>query len=117
MSALEWITTGILVLAMFGIGGLKLSGNKDGIEQAERLGYDKILIPLGITEVSAGAGVLIGAIVADLEWLGTAAAVGVVLMMIGAAGLHIRARDRFEIIPAIVVGTAAVLYIIAINAN
>ena len=29
----------------------------------------------------------------------------------------VRARDRFEIIPSIVVGAAAVLYIIAINAN
>ena len=117
MSALEWITTALLVLAMGGIGGMKLVGNKDGIEQAVRLGYDKIRIPIGIAEVAAAVGVLIGAAVTDLEWLGIAAAVGVIVMMIGAAGFHIRARDRFEIIPSIVVAVAAVLYIIAINAS
>lgn len=117
MTALEWITTGILVLAMGGIGGMKLVGNKDGIEQAVRLGYDKIRIPIGIAEVAAAVGVLIGASVADLEWLGISAAAAIIVMMIGAAGFHIRARDRFEIIPSIVVGATAVLYIIAINAN
>ncbi|MGI9613856.1 MAG: DoxX family protein [Acidimicrobiales bacterium] len=116
MSALEWITTGILVLAMGGIGGMKLVGNETGIEQAERLGYDNIRIPIGIAEVLAAIGVLIGAAVTDLEWLGTAAAVGIIVMMIGAAGYHIRAGDRFEIIPSIVVAVAAALYIVAINA-
>lgn len=117
MSALEWITTAILVIAMAGIGGMKLVGNKDGIEQAVRLGYDKIRIPIGIAEVAAAIGVLAGAAITDLEWLGITAAGGVILMMIGAAALHIRARDRFEIIPAVVVGVAAVLYIVALNAN
>lgn len=117
MSALEWITTAILVLAMGGIGGMKLVGNEVGIEQAVRLGYDKIRIPIGIAEVASAIGVVIGAAITDLEWLGIAAAVGIIAMMIGAAGVHIRARDRFELIPSIVVTTAAVLYIIAINAS
>ena len=117
MSVLEWITTAILVLAMGGIGGMKLVGNKDGIEQAVRLGYDKIRIPIGIAEVLAAAGVLIGAAITDLEWLGAIAAVGIILMMIGAAGFHVRARDRFEILPSIVVAAVAVLYLIAISAS
>lgn len=115
MEALKWITTGLLVLAMGGIGGMKLVGNKEGIEQAVRLGYDKIRIPIGIAEVLAAGGVLLGAAVTDLEWLGTLAAVGVILMMIGAIGFHLRAGDRFENIPAIVVSTAAILYLVAIN--
>lgn len=117
MSALEWITTALLVLAMGGIGGMKLVGNETGIEQAVRLGYNNIRIPIGIAEVLAGAGVLIGAAVTDLEWLGAAAAIGIILMMIGAVGYHVRAGDRFENIPAIVVATAAALYLVAINAN
>ena len=117
MEILEWITTALLVLFMGGIGMMKLVGNKDGIEQAERLGYDKIRIPIGIAEVSAAVAVVLGAAVTDLEWLGFAAAVGIILMMIGAAGLHIRARDRFEIIPSIIVTTSAVLYMVAINAS
>ena len=90
---------------------------RGGIEQAERLGYDKIRIPIGIAEVLAAAGVVIGAAVTDLEWLGASAAAGIIVMMIGALGLHLRARDRFENIPAIVVATAAVLYLVAINAS
>ena len=115
MAALEWITTAVLVLAMGGIGGMKLVGNETGIEQAVRLGYDKIRIPIGIAEVLAAVGVVIGAAVTDLEWLGAAAAVGIIAMMIGAVGYHLRAGDRLENIPAIVVTLAAVLYLIAIG--
>ena len=117
MSALEWITTALLVLAMGGIGGMKLVGDKTGIEQAIRLGYNNIRIPIGIAEVLAAIGVLIGAAVTDLEWLGAAAAIGIIVMMIGAAGYHIRARDRFETLPSIVVIVVAVLYLVALNAN
>lgn len=95
----------------------ELVGNKDGIEQAVRLGYDKIRIPIGIAEVLAAAGVLIGAAITDLEWLGAAAAIGIIAMMIGAAGFHIRARDRFETLPSIVVIVVAALYLTAINAS
>ncbi|MEM8923073.1 MAG: DoxX family protein [Actinomycetota bacterium] len=117
MAVLEWITTALLVLAMGGIGGMKLVGNEEGIKQAVRLGYNRIRIPIGIAEVLAAVGVLAGAAVTDLEWLGAAAAVGVILMMIGAVGFHLRAGDRFENIPAVVVTVAAVLYLIALNGN
>ncbi|MEM7271973.1 MAG: DoxX family protein [Actinomycetota bacterium] len=117
MAVLEWITTALLVLAMGGIGGMKLVGNKDGIEQAVRLGYDRIRIPIGIAEVMAAVGVVLGAAITDLEWLGAAAAIGIIVMMIGAIGFHLRAGDRFENIPAIVVTIAAALYLVAINAS
>ncbi|MEL6982691.1 MAG: DoxX family protein [Actinomycetota bacterium] len=117
MSVLEWITTALLVLAMGGIGGMKLVGNETGIEQAIRLGYNNIRIPIGIAEVAAAVGVVLGAAITDLEWLGAASAVGIILMMIGAVGYHLRAGDRFENIPAVVVSVAAVLYLIAINAS
>ncbi len=116
MTALLWITTALLVLAMGGIGGMKLTGNETGIEQAVRLGYNNIRIPIGIAEVLAAAGVLIGAAVSDLNWLGMLAAAGIVLMMIGAAGYHIRAGDRLENLPSIIVIVVAGLYLLAITA-
>jgi uncharacterized membrane protein len=61
--------------------------------------------------------VFLGAAIADLEWLGAAAAVGIIIMMIGAAGYHVRARDRFETLPSIVVIVVAALYLTAINAS
>ncbi len=117
MPVLEWITAALLVLAMAGIGGMKLVGNDEGIKQAIRLGYEHIRIPIGIAEVLAAGGVLIGAAVTDLQWLGSAAAIGIILMMIGAIGFHLRAGDRLENIPAVVVSVAAVLYLIALNGS
>jgi hypothetical protein len=38
-------------------------------------------------------------------------------MMIGAAGYHVRARDRFEIVLSVVVIVLAVLYLVAISAS
>ncbi|MEM7341110.1 MAG: DoxX family protein [Actinomycetota bacterium] len=117
MTVLLWITVALLVLAMGGIGGMKLVGSKTGIEQAQRLGYDNIRIPIGIAEVLAAVAIVLGAAVTDLELLGIAAAVGVIVMMIGALGYHLRAGDRFENIPAIVVIVAAALYMVALNAS
>jgi hypothetical protein len=117
MEILEWITTIVLVFAMGGIGAMKLTGNEEGIKQAVRLGYDNIRIPIGVAEVLAAVGVLIGAAVSDLEWLGAAAGFGVIAMMIGAAGYHVRARDKFETLPSVIVAAAAVLYLLAINAS
>lgn len=117
MEVLEWITAVVLILAMGGIGGMKLTGNEEGIRQAVRLGYDHIRIPIGVAEVLAAVAVLIGAAVSDLEWLGAAAGIGIILMMFGAAAFHIRARDTFETLPSIVVAVAAVLYLVALSAN
>lgn len=117
MAAMQWISLGILVLAMGGIGGMKLTGNKDGIEQAERLGYDKIRIPIGIAEVLAAIAVVLGVVVESLEWLGMAAGYGIIAMMIGAFGLHMRARDKGPAIPSVVVGVAAIVYLVALNGS
>lgn len=117
MEVLEWITAGLLVFILGGIGMMKLTNNETGIEQAQRLGYDHIRIPIGIAEVAAVIGVVIGAAVTDLEWIGMLAGVVIVGMMIGAAGFHIRAKDRFETIPSIVVAALAILYMVALNAS
>ena len=117
MDVLEWITAIVLVAAMGGIGGMKLTGNEEGVKQAVRLGYDNIRIPIGVAEVLAAVAVLIGAVVTDLEWLGVAAGVGIIAMMLGAMGYHVRARDTFEIVPSVVVTVAAALFLVALNAN
>lgn len=115
MAILEWTTAVLLVLVVGGIGAMKLVGAEVGIEQAVRLGYDKIRIPIGIAEVLAVAGVLVGAAFSDYEWLGLAAAAGIIVMMLGAMRYHVRAGDKFEILPSIVVTILAVLYAVAIR--
>ena len=115
MTALLWISTAVLVLTMGGIGGMKLARLDDAIEQAQRLGYDRIMIPIGIAEVATAVGVVLGAAVSDLDWLGGLSAAGIIVMMIGALGFHLRAGDKFENIPALIVTTASVLYLIALT--
>lgn len=117
MGVLIWIATAVLVLVVGGIGTMKLINHEVAIEQAVRLGYENIRIPIGIAEVLVAGGVLIGAAVTSFQWLGAVAAVGTIVMMIGAATYHLRAGDRFELIPSVVVTIVSVLYLVAIGAS
>ena len=115
MTALMWISAGLLVLAMGGIGGMKLVGNEVAIEQAERLGYARLRIPIGIAEVLAAIATALAVFVGSLEWLGILAAAGVITLMVGALWFHLRVGDRLTMIPAIVVILAAVGFIVALT--
>lgn len=115
MTALMWVSGILLVLGMGGLGGMKLVGNKDGIEQAERLGYDHLRIPIGIVEVLAAIAIILAIFVSSLEWLGILAAAGVIALMIGALVFHLRAGDRFENIPAIVAILASIGFIVSLT--
>ncbi len=63
-------------------------------------------------------GVFIG-ILSDessFEWVGFLAAIGLIVLMVGAVVYHIRGGDKpKDYAPAIVMGALAVLYIIAIG--
>jgi hypothetical protein len=68
----------------------KISPGKDSLALRDRLGVSaRVWTAVALPEALAAAGLLIG-----LWWsaLGVAAAVGVVLLMAGAIGLHLRAR-------------------------
>lgn len=118
MVVVEWITA-VLLLVGIGMSGLmKVTANKMAVENAERLGFTNLMRPLGGAEVLGAIGVLIGAISADLEWLGVLAAVGIIATMVGAVIYHRRAGDEpKEMAPAAVLLVVAVIYIIALFAN
>lgn len=117
MEVLEWVTAVLLVVGIGGIGAMKLTGQAMAVEAAERLGYESLRIPIGIAEVLAAAGVIVGAASSDLEGLGVLAAAGIIAMMFGALVYHRRAGDKWEMAPSAVLIVVAALYIVALFGN
>lgn len=118
MTVLEWITAIILAVGFVMSGAMKLSGQKMALEMAEKLGVGNLRMLIGGAEVLGGIGVIIGAAVSDLEWLGVLAAIGLIALMIGAVVYHQRAGDKpKDMMPAGVMLVLAVVYIIALFAN
>ncbi len=112
-----WILTVILAVllgvgfVMFGVG--KLASVKMMAEAQQHLGLPSGMFKMiGALEVLGGAGVLIG-LHADLPVIGVLAGVGLVGMTIGAAFYHQKAGDAMkEWLPAVVMGSMAIFYII-----
>ena len=115
MELLVWITTILLVLGVGGVAVLKLSNNEEAVEQANRLGYEHIRRSTGFAELLGVAGVVIGAVSNDLEWLGILAAIGIAAMMLGAIVHHRRAGDTWPTLPSILTLILSVLYIIGLT--
>ena len=118
MEVLEWITAIILIVGLGMAGATKLMGHQMATEMAQKLGYTDRMRLIGGAEVLGAIGVLIGAISADIEWLGVLAAIGIIALLIGALIYHRRANDPpQQMIPAAVLIVVAVLYIIALFGN
>ena len=112
MGLLVWVTTVLLVGGVGGVAVYKLSGNDEVVEQAVRLGYEPIRKLTSIAELFGIAGVVIGAVSDDFEWLGILAAVGIAGMMVGAIIYPRRAGDTWPTMPSIVMLVCSVLYIV-----
>ncbi len=98
--------TAILSVVLLAVAIPKLSGQKQMHDRLVHLGVSDRTIPLlGVLELSAVVGFLIGLVWAPL---GIAAAVGLMAQMVGATVLHARAKDGMnEIGTPIAFGVAA----------
>lgn len=87
----EIVLSVVLALVFAGAGGAKLAGQPAMRESAAHLGvpWDRYRL-IGVPEVAAAVGLLVGLAV---EPLAVAAAVGLVLLMAGAVTFHLRAGD------------------------
>jgi hypothetical protein len=89
----------LVAAAVLGSGAAKLAGAQQSIAIRDRLGVTPGLWRgIGILEVGAAAGLAAGFAV---PVVGIAAAVGLVLLMIGAIGTHARSHDLSNAIPAV----------------
>jgi len=105
-------TAAVLALAFVSTGAAKVAAHPQMVRRAHDVGFDaQSYRVIGLLELAAAAGVLTGLVWAPL---GIAASVGLVLLMLGATGAHLRARGRLvELVPAVVLGAVAIVYIVA----
>ncbi|WP_086859681.1 DoxX family protein, partial [Streptomyces milbemycinicus] len=101
----------LLALAFLAAGAQKATGQAKALEQADHLHVPHTLYRLvGVLEVLGVVGVVIGLWV---SWLGVAAAAGLTLMMVGAVGAHVRAKDPGKAMaPALVLALLAVAEVV-----
>lgn len=107
MSLAASILSVVIAVLFTALGFAKVAALEPMRERAAHAGFG---VPayrrLGVLEVTGAAGLLIGLAVPQV---GLAAALGLVLLLVGALVVHVRAGDGLaEMMPAIVVGTATV---------
>ena len=104
------VLTALLAVAFTYTSVIKLVGIPDMRASAEHLGFSyPTYRKIGALETAAVIGLLVGLFVPAI---GVAAAAGLVLLMTGAAIIHLRADDgRVSAVPA-TLGVLAVIYLI-----
>ncbi len=95
MFATTVVLSAVLSLVLLPLGVFKLINHPKAIETAQHLGLSPTLSrAIGVLEISGGAGLLIG-----LAWapLGVAAAIGLILLLLGAVASHFRVHDPLKV--------------------
>lgn len=114
MNVAAWILGAILIAVFAFAGGTKVL---DLDRQRERFGYSASQYRLiGLSEVAAAAGVLIGLIWRQVEWLAVAAGIGICALMVGALLTHARVEDDVkETAPAGVIFVLSIVFMILVS--
>jgi hypothetical protein len=100
-----WIASGLLALANLGAGFLKLSRSKEALASSQRwtVGFSAPVIKLiGAAEVLAAIGLIVPPLTGILPVLAPLAAVGLVILQLGAIVTHLRIGERM-IVPNVVI--------------
>ncbi|KPI20497.1 hypothetical protein OK074_1326 [Actinobacteria bacterium OK074] len=97
MNVAYWIVAGLLALFHLYSGGLKLVRGRERLRPMMAW-VDSTPMPavraIGAVEVLGAAGLLLPPLTGVAPWLAPAAAVGFVVLQIGATGVHLRLGDR-----------------------
>jgi predicted permease len=110
MSTAYWIVAGITAFAFFGSGMMKLISSREKLLANKNMGWAADFTSpqiklIGLAEVLGATGLILPHALSIAEGLAKAAALGLFLIMAGAANTH---RKRKEpIIPAVVLGVLA----------
>ena len=114
MNVAAWIIGALLIAVFSFAGGTKVL---DLDRQRERFGYTATQFRLvGASEVAAAAGLLIGLIWRQMEWLAVVAGIGICALMIGALMAHARVEDEAkDTAPAGIIFVLTVVFMILIS--
>ncbi len=112
MNIVLWIVAILLALAFLAAGTIKLTRPKEQLEG--QMGWVEDFDPwnikvIAILEILAGIGLILPALTGILPWLTPLAAVGLVLVMLGAILTHARRQEYPMIIGNVVLLALAVI--------
>jgi uncharacterized membrane protein len=112
MNVLLWVVAGFLAFAFLLTGLLKLTRTREqlvgtGLGWAEDFSAPTVKL-IGTLEVLAAIGLVLPAVTGIAVWLVPAAAIGLVLVMLGAIAVHARRKE-----PTLVVINAVLAFLAA----
>jgi uncharacterized membrane protein YphA (DoxX/SURF4 family) len=98
MNTALWIVAGVLAFAFFGSGAMKLAQSKEKIVASSTGGWAADWSPgaikmIGVAEILGALGLILPAVTHIAPILVPLAAVGLILVMIGAAVVHSRRHE------------------------
>ncbi|MFE9446427.1 DoxX family protein [Streptomyces sp. NPDC006602] len=111
MKVAYWIVAGILALFYLYGGGIKVIQTREQL-QPMMAWVDRTPMPavrtIGVLEVLGAIGLILPPLAGIAPWLAPAAAIGFVLLQIGATTVHLRREDRHIALNIALVLAAAV---------
>jgi uncharacterized membrane protein YphA (DoxX/SURF4 family) len=115
MDTVLWIAQILLALIFLLVGGAKLLLPKPTGNIPKPMAYTEDFTQtqlriIGLLEVLGALGIILPAATGILPWLTPLAAVGLTLVMVGAALTHVRRKE--PIIPNVVLGAIAVFVVV-----
>jgi uncharacterized membrane protein len=107
-----WIIAGVLAFAFFGSGVMKLAQSKEKIVASSTGGWAADWSPgaikmIGVAEILGALGLILPAVTHIAPILVPLAAVGLILVMIGAAVVHSRRREIPNVAICVVIALLA----------
>ncbi|MGY4644232.1 DoxX family protein [Cellulomonas sp. URHB0016] len=111
MNVLLWIVAGFLAVAFLLTGLLKLTRTREqlaeaGLGWAQDFGAGTVKL-IGVLEVLAALGLILPAVTGIAEVLVPIAAIGLVLVMVGAISVHVRRREPTPVVINVVLAFLA----------
>ncbi len=100
MNVVIWIIQAVLALVFIVTGGLKLTQPKEKLAARMKWTEDSprfMVKAVGAVEILGGIGLILPSLTGILPWLTPLAALGLVLVMIGASMTHIRRKEYSNI--------------------
>ncbi|MFI6366743.1 DoxX family protein [Nocardia sp. NPDC050630] len=97
MNIAFWITAGLLALFYLYAGALKITRSRDRLRPTMTW-VDRLPLPairaIGALEILGALGLILPPLTGHAPWLAVAAAIGFVLLQLGAIPVHLTGKDR-----------------------
>ncbi|HYF24522.1 MAG TPA: DoxX family protein [Baekduia sp.] len=115
MNTVVWIAQALLAVAMLGAGAMKLTQSKEALMASGNMDWtedfpEPQIKGIGTLEVLAAIGLIVPALLDIAPELVGVAAIGVALLMLGAAATHLR-RKEGQMVPVNLVIAAIAVFI------